>query len=553
MSELVQLYVSQDNGQTWGPWNGVGSGGGGGGLPPGTDIAPGNVHASGTIQGDKTLYISGSSTLLGAVKIGDGTVTFPALSFNNQNFTGIYRDVAVNPQGVSFAANGVKIIAVDPNGITGYATTSGGFRIGMVSNTLGGLSLSSAAAGASTLDLDPIPDNGTAPATDASTIRLFRNVNTTGVRVLQLNRGDGTNTIEHNFNMQAGGGVMAVLARNGGRVLIGTATDDGTDVLQVGGDMMSNGRLRAADGSSTLPSLSFTSASGVGLYRPAAGSILGFCTSAVEQMRLMSGADANLILGMAGNGAQVAAGQGLVEINGSSSSQLGFDIGGVPWANLHVTTAQMAVGHGSNVTLVTGGAEKARVTSSTDATFLVGQTVPSLNVNGRGLVEISGASQAAVGVSVAGTWGGYLFTAAGATELGASAGRDLRFVAGGRPYDVLLSQAGVFLYGGFEVGYRGSPVVVRTGNLLASDNGKLCRIDVAGNINLVTGTFIGGNVVHLYNNTGAAITLTQGTSTSIKWGVPPVAGNRTLAAGALAHLYFWTTDSCILESTAGVT
>lgn len=69
--------------------------------------------------------------------------------------------------------------------------------------------------GAAVLELDAVPTDGTS----SSTVRVGRRTTTTGVRVLDVCRGDGSNTVDH--ELKSGIGSTSYLAGDGGKVGIG--------------------------------------------------------------------------------------------------------------------------------------------------------------------------------------------------------------------------------------------------------------------------------------------------------------------------------------------
>lgn len=74
------------------------------------------------------------------------------------------------------------------------------------------------ASGATMIDINPVADDGVSTAY----VRLLRETNTTGVKGLQIFRGDNTATVDH--SLLSGATASSYLAANGGNVGIGTAS-----------------------------------------------------------------------------------------------------------------------------------------------------------------------------------------------------------------------------------------------------------------------------------------------------------------------------------------
>jgi hypothetical protein len=190
----------------------------------------------------------GRSTMAAPLLANDGTMAAPGVAFGSEASSGLYRKsskvLGISVGGtdvVTYTQAGITLpkgivgdftmtggIAVGPGrGISGTGTTSGGWTVGPLDAALGSLLLNGTAAATATLDINAMPVDGTSPAA----VRLFRSTNTTGTRQFQIMRGDGSNTSDH--LLASGATAVSSLARNGGRVLIGTTTDNTLDTLQV--------------------------------------------------------------------------------------------------------------------------------------------------------------------------------------------------------------------------------------------------------------------------------------------------------------------------------
>lgn len=92
-----------------------------------------------------------------------------------------------------------------------------------------------------------------------------------------------------------------------------------------------------------------------------------------------------------------------------------------------------------------------------------------------------------------------------------------------------LAIAGTISAGGLEVGYRDLPRVTA-----ALERGK-CLAVTAG---ITIATAAAGQAFHIYNNSGAAVTLTQGSGLTLRLAGTATTGNRTLAARGFATIWF---------------
>lgn len=113
-----------------------------------------------------------------------------------------------------------------------------------------------------------------------------------------------------------------------------------------------------------------------------------------------------------------------------------------------------------------------------------------------------------------------------------------------------IDAAGVFTYGGIEIGYRGIPNVGTTGGTAGTvDRGKMYV--TTGGITVPNATFAAGDTFSIYNNSGAAVTITQGASLTLRQAGTTNTGNRTLAARGICTVTFISGSEAII-SGAGV-
>lgn len=84
--------------------------------------------------------------------------------------------------------------------------------------------------------------------------------------------------------------------------------------------------------------------------------------------------------------------------------------------------------------------------------------------------------------------------------------------------------------------------------LLATDHGKLVFMGApGGGVTIPNSVFSTANNVVLYNNTGSAITLTQGSGLTLTFAGNAMTGNRILANTGLATLYFLDGSDCLIS------
>ncbi len=83
-----------------------------------------------------------------------------------------------------------------------------------------------------------------------------------------------------------------------------------------------------------------------------------------------------------------------------------------------------------------------------------------------------------------------------------------------------------------------------TYTLVASDNGK--HILASSTVTVPNGVFAAGNTVSIYNNTGGSITISQGTSFTLRQVGTANTGNRTLALRGLATILFLSSSEGVI-------
>lgn len=191
---------------------------------------------------------SGNHTFSGRILLADGALATPSLAFSGATSTGFWQSAGV----VSLSLAGVQ--EAQFHNTLGFLTgdiAAGNFtRIGRA-----GQIFRQVQAGGATLNFDGIAVDGTS----AIAYQFGRAANTTGPHRLQVLRGDGTATTDHQF-ISGSSGMVAEIARSGGRVLVGSSADNGTDTLQVNGTFAA-----ASSGSAAMLSLTNTNAGSTGV------------------------------------------------------------------------------------------------------------------------------------------------------------------------------------------------------------------------------------------------------------------------------------------------
>lgn len=116
---------------------------------------------------------------------------------------------------------------------------------------------------------------------------------------------------------------------------------------------------------------------------------------------------------------------------------------------------------------------------------------------------------------------------------------------------ITVTAAGVANYGSYEIGYRSVPSIDSTGGT-AAIIARGSAYATTGGITIPANIFAAGDAFSIYNNSASAVTVTQGTSLTLRQAGTTNTGNRTLAARGLCTIWFVSTTEAVL-SGAGVT
>lgn len=102
---------------------------------------------------------------------------------------------------------------------------------------------------------------------------------------------------------------------------------------------------------------------------------------------------------------------------------------------------------------------------------------------------------------------------------------------------------------GYRVGYRNVPAVgTKTGayDLTTADVGKYVQIGSGGQVNIPNGTFSEGDIVSLFNNTNAAVTVNCAITTAYIGGTDSDKANVSLATRGVATVFFISNVTCVI-------
>ena len=102
---------------------------------------------------------------------------------------------------------------------------------------------------------------------------------------------------------------------------------------------------------------------------------------------------------------------------------------------------------------------------------------------------------------------------------------------------------------GFRVGYRNIPDggPKNTSYTLAADDvGKYVQITSGGSITIPDGTFVNGDVISMFNNTNAAVTVTCSITTAYIAGTDTDVATANLASRGVATVLFANANVCVI-------
>lgn len=98
---------------------------------------------------------------------------------------------------------------------------------------------------------------------------------------------------------------------------------------------------------------------------------------------------------------------------------------------------------------------------------------------------------------------------------------------------------------GVTIGFRSIPRSTTSGTATTGDVGKC--IAVAAGITIPNATFAAGDAISIYNDSASAVTITQGTSLTLRQAGTTNTGNRTLAARGVCTVWFNSASEAIIS------
>jgi hypothetical protein len=315
----------------------------------------------------------------------------------------------------------------------------------------------------------------------------------------------------------------------------------------------------AGDGTAAAPSYTFTGQTGTGLFRLAAGG-LGLTVAGSQKAGIDGGGQ--MVLGMTAP-TNVAGFTGL-NINGTSGSMLNMHANGTYMGRLFADVTTLTLSAAASVPIVfnTPTLERARFTGAAQTEFLLGQTTATSSAAGRTSIAMNGASDSLLFMSSAAVIRGFLLANSSGFLIDSES--DLIFQSGAAER-ARMSSAGVFTYGGFELGFRDLPQNAQSGaayTAVNADRGKtVVMTGASGAIFTIPQPGAGGaagmvpgcvvTVINSSSNQGPISLQRNGGTTAIYWGTGPsrVEGNRSLAYLGEATFYLIGGATWLLTGT----
>jgi hypothetical protein len=448
-----------------------------------------------------SLPTDGSAPLTGALRLIDGAVNAPGLTWATETTSGLYR-IGANQFGFSVA--GVNALSVNANR---------------------GWNIPSPVAGT------PLTIN----ALDAtSALTLIDTTSVSGIRItfqdsVQIRGiiGNGSETFTGgavgDFGISANGGILrlgygggttSISINNTGNIVLSAAASSGSTLVTNGPSGDFAGRFVNTNVGGNSFGLNIRAGS----------------TAADTAINVTNGAASATFFNIFGDG------HGTL----GSSSTLGLS-----WTS------------GGNVTVAAPAAGVSLIVVSTISGIISSFTTNNGQTNGSISAGIAGVDNAQIGVTTddnapyLGAGGATLDLRAGGY---ASANNILRVgtggiitvgVTGGAQGANTLNVGGLYIAANQL--FFGAPASANT-TATVTDVGKV--INAAGNIAINNAVFSQGHILSIYNNTAAAITI-NGTITTMRLAGTATTGNRTLAARGFATVWFEGASECVVTG-AGV-
>lgn len=324
----------------------------------------------------------------------------------------------------------------------------------------------------------------------------------------------------------------------------GDATANGQYLVYGQSTGMSIPTLRAGDGTALLPSISFLADTNTGMWRGGTD-ILAFSTAGAERLRML--ADGKVGIGTV-NPDQALVVNGKIAI-AYDANQSAFGLQGAnPTLEFYNTASTSSgtvlyrwlAGNGNSMMTLTHGASLS----------LFGRAAASANMDIR--ADVTAESRLAGGGV---TPGSLSFdrrqTSSGVGQIRQRANSSIEFYTNDT-FRMQITAAGVIQDdAGLELGYKGIPRVVFSGALTSAHRGKM--VVTASGVTIPSGVFAAGDAVSIFGAGagGTSVTITQGSSVSLRLAGTAETGNRTLAFRGMATIWFNDSNEAYI-SGAGV-
>jgi hypothetical protein len=333
-----------------------------------------------------------------------------------------------------------------------------------------------------------------------------------------------------------------------------------TNVLPRDGQASMIGQLKIADGNNAVPGMGFNSESATGVFRPTAGAI-ALSAGGSEVLRGVQGA--RILLGT-----NTDDGINRLQVSGNivaSGSLVAVRFTG----NVNATTAALGTLTVSGTSAFTGNTALGNLVVSGSST-LAAVHAASADFSGNVTIGTGASSIAASGdltvrrSAASGT--GAIYFGSGASSIyfdgskfvvnspvavdatyitGTAAGLNI----GGNAVSAITQSRGTantaIATTAFVDVWRSMPVSSNSGNPVLSDRGLTVVITAGATI--PANVFAAGDIFTFYNNTGSALTLTQGSGLTLRQAGTTNTGNRQISSYGFACVWFLSATEAVIS------